>query len=413
MTEDRYKQGEFWWLDEHCFVDEDSQEIIAEKEGSRVSVSQLEKLIPLYGECLNCRSEIEVRKTISSFGREEGVSAGEVYSSAVFSVYGTQLHQLQYFTQLFERTKVLGRKPNEQDFKHTFLYKEEDYYNTLVEIAKLAGENEDLFDAERYWLAWRRNGHNFTIPERKYCVIEPEIIRLLWEDEARGLKMVKKFRKNIGKIDREKLDPYSMLLMNEVMFVTNISFENSNLQMTTMLDEVTIPKDFPKKPVRIIDYKTGREFGELTNVSQMQIFIMKLGVYANIFNKLSSLRFGPDSWDLAHSTAKLPFVSKRSLKTPSIGSLTEEGLMEGIAMMDELIQFSYVNPVSQEVADMHIDVMACFDFLRELNSFYAKYKKEIRPVISKKNAKFYLPQFPVKNFRQGNVLEKKLQPRVI
>ena len=103
--------------------------------GNRLSPSKLEKLSGIYKTYEKSDNELsflsEILKTEKQPGEEE------LLKNAKWSIYGTQVHNLIYFAQIFERAKALDRKPKETDIRNTFVYRDRQFYRTMTELLLL------------------------------------------------------------------------------------------------------------------------------------------------------------------------------------------------------------------------------------------------------------------------------------
>lgn len=198
----------------------------------------------------------------------------------------------------------------------------------------------------------------------------------------------------------KKLNPYEALLINEVATITNIYFPNSNLQVPSVIDEIQIPKNFPKEPIHIVDYKTGKQFKEPSIAEKRQAFLMIIAVYTNILNKAENITFGTNDWELAHNIYEFPTFKKRSLRILPIGSVYAEDLIKDINTINNCIAFSYVDPLTQRHIDLkpknlgiqtENEITDTLYYLNSLNDFYSKHKKILRPKMKSKDSYYHLP----------------------
>ncbi|MGI6443946.1 MAG: hypothetical protein ACOX06_02970 [Candidatus Dojkabacteria bacterium] len=403
------------------FLDSENNEVEKNGEGSRLSVSQFESLIPVFDECKKFDSELEVLQYLKKKEVEE-LDIEEVRDNARASIRGTQIHQLQYFYQLFSRVEKLGRKITLEDFNRTFpnkdnLFKDNLYYNALYTIYNLVDNTEDPLE---FWEAWRLNGHDFTLPEGITALIPPEEIKEMWERSAVTKDDIDKFSQNVWKIDREKLDPDKALLVNEAMFVTNTYLKNGNLQVPTMVDELVVPKEFPNKPIQLIDYKTGKQFKEPSDIDKLQIFLMMTSVLTNIYFKVEDIQWNQSMWEIAHDSLRLPFIPPRKyFNAIAIGKITEEDIFMESDFFRKLIFFKYVNPLTQESIEVNAKDLGIHrdegigDFLAsldDLNKFYTKYKKILKHKVGRSTlVQYWIPELGYDGFKKGNILKEQMQ----
>ena len=405
------------------WIDTDELDTEEQKQGNRLSISAMEKVIPIYdifNELINEENDeynaLRFLVKIHKEKKEEDIS--EVVRNAKASIRGTQLHNLQYFHSLFSRVTRLGRDVEREDILKTFPYQKKGYNNGLYRVLEIAREENDL-DILGYWNTWRMNGHDFSIPHNSSTLINPYEMLELWESGV-AEKDIDEFFRNVKKIDEEELNPHNSLRINEVMCITNFSFEQSTLQVPSFLDEITIPRNFPDSPIIIVDYKTGKEFRKPSKIEKIQIFLMMNSVLANIVDVANSIQWpGQKDWDIAHDGFPLPSVTKKSLIGFPIGFLHASEIFCMRDYLKENIQFRYVNPLTQkyiviEPNDIGIDseegIIDMLEYLEKLNTFYAKNKIILSPILRKgKFTPYILPKFPYDGFDKGNIAGESFQ----
>jgi len=381
--------------------------------GCRVSPSQFETLSHLY-ENLREADEITLLREIS---RTEEVESKKAIENAHWSIYGTQMHNLIYFTQLFKRSETLNRYPTYNDFKVTFPYRDKEFYFALLKISDLTDLESDN-PSQSYWNEWRMNGQDFTPQNHSNYVIHPFDIKSMWENDTIPLEDIDKFNANVSNIPKEKLDPDKTLVINEVLSITNILFNDSNLQVPTVIDEICIPKDFPKSPIQIIDYKTGKQFKEPEYKERVQIFLMMTAVLVNILDRAHSIGFNRNQWNITHDTRDFPFFTKKSLRSNLIGNVYFDQLIDCAQQYQESMRFSYINPLTQESIDVDMkyiyletedEIKDMLMYLNRVNNFYIKHKEVIKKKLESTKNIYTLPVFPIKNFDKENFKQKDIQ----
>jgi len=385
-------------------------------EGNRLSVSQFENLIPTFNKCTESNSELEILEYLKKKEVKEP-NVERTRKNAKASIRGTQLHQLQYFHQLFSRVEQLGRGVGLDDFSKTFPNMGDRYYQTLQTIHGLVDNTEDPIE---YWDAWRLNGHDFTLPEGVTTIISPEEIKEMWEESAVTKEDVDNFSQNKGKIEDEKLNPNNSLLVNETKFVTNMNLESGNLQVPTIVDELVIPREFPYKPIQLIDYKTGKQFREPGKIDRLQIFLMMTSVLTNVFFRIEDIQWGKGMWEIAHDRLQLPFIPPRKyFNDIAVGKISKEDILRESDFFRSMISFKYINPLTQEsievsANDIGVDtnegVSNFLVYLDELNKFNTKYKKVLIERFKKgKSLPYRRPEFGYDGFKKGNILKEQMQ----
>lgn len=412
-----YKQKGLWSDIENEKSSEDRECL---QIGNRLSVSQIEKIIPLFNQSMEYSNEYDILQ-ILKINNQGTWSEKEAERSAHFSIYGTQLHYLQYFYQLFSRVEGLGREIDMSDFKKTFMFRDRDYLNGLGRIIDIAREEGNL-DFLGYWNSWRMNGHEFSIPNNVVSVLSPTKIRDIWEGYTVNMMDIDKFFKSVDKIDSDKLDHEKSLVINEAMFITNFYIGGSNLQVPTAIDELVIPKNFPDTAMTLIDYKTGKQFKDVHNIEKIQIFLMISAVLLAMVDKIEKIQWVDGQWEIAHAKHSLPFITKSSLRNISINNVCEEDLLAIHRNFKNSIKFKYVNPLTQESIevtskDIGIDseegIEDIMGYLGGMNNFYSKYKEIIKPKLRSKYVPYILPKFSYKDFNKGNVVKNVIQPKLV
>lgn len=381
--------------------------------GCRISPSQFETVSHLY-ESFREEDESRFLRQIHKIHEIENTKALE---NAHWSIYGTQMHYLMYFTLLFKRSQTLNRYPTYNDFKVTFPYRDREYYFALLKISDLSDFESDN-PSQTYWNEWRMNGQDFTPKNHSNYIISPFTIKEMWENGSIPLNDIDEFNINTSNIPKDKLDPDKTLVINEVLSITNILFNDSNLQVPTVIDEICIPKDFPKSPIQIIDYKTGKQFKQPEYKERVQIFLMMTAVLVNILDRAHSIGFNRNQWNITHNSRDFPFFTKNKLTNNLIGSVHFDQLIDCIDQYKESMRFSYINPLTQEsidvdMKDIYLDTQDSIKdmlmYLNSINNFYIKNKEVIKKKLDSTKNIYTLPVFPIKNFDKGNFKQKDIQ----
>ncbi len=397
-------QKEVWWLDGGPPLEDPIQEEVKE-EGSRISISHLETLAPLYEAQSKDSVGTKVLETIRSQRGKLEMGDEHLLKNVEASIYGTQIHYLQYFTQLFDRCNSLGRIPDMPDFYATFPYKDYDYYYALNRILEIASAEYGEVTAENFWKVWRLNGHDFSVKEDEYKTITPSYIQKVWEDQRLEEKILRDFAK--GRMDfKKELNPERVMVMNEGMLITNIDFGDRNMQLISIPDEVRIPSDFPNTPIEIIDYKTGYDFKKPDKVKLLQIFLTKIAVLNNVtMNLEGKMRFSLNAWEVVYDRVSLPGLVEKKLRKLNRSSLLEEDLRVIAKEIDRLVRFSYVSPSMLRRIHMEYGSKDGYEteieYIKGLNEFYSSNKNLLLPIVRKRNPHYSLPSFPYEGFDKG------------
>lgn len=282
----------------------------------------------------------------------------------------------------------------------------------MMEILELASQEPKTQQEyiQDFWNTWRLNFQNFTPQRHKRYVIEPSVIRSLWENGTIPLEDINSFSQNFQQQEYDKLDPRKALLINELLLVTNIYLKDRNLQVPTMIDEIVIPREFPDKPIKIVDYKTGKQFKEPTEKEKIQIFLMMTSVLSNIVDLAYSINYDFNDWDVTHNPKdiKFPFFTKRGLRKniPGISGITTQDIIGVETAYTKLLTFSYINPLTQQeiIVDTNklgisntVGLGNILEYLNDINNFYFKYKKILKYRIDSKRSPYSLPSFPNRN----------------
>ncbi len=386
--------------------------------GSRINPSQIEILSTLYTQYKDSKNEKDFLQSIYEEKEEK-----DILESAKWSIYGTQMHSLQYFTLLFNRTAYYNRVPNIDDFMSTFLQKKTEYSNSLLKILTLSESplNHNILDrAQNYWNEWRMNGQDFTPAKHKNYTISPSKIREVWESGVIPLEDISLFKKSFPKISPEKLNPEKTYILNEAPLLLNIYFYDSNLLIPTFIDEICIPRDFPNTPIQIIDYKTGTQFKQPQFKEKIQIFLMLNSVLLNLKDRVKDIKFAPDFWEITHEKhdLSLPHLQGKNANKKFIESIYSTQLASVLDTYNGYVEFSYVNPLTQEKIDIDLDTLGInkkkdidevIHYLNSLSTFYLKYKDVLKYKIDSSKSPYTLPIFPLKNFTKENGFSKDVQ----
>lgn len=386
--------------------------------GSRLNLSQIETLSELHKQYKDSDSEKEFLQDVQEYKEDENILEG-----AKWSIYGTQMHSLQYFTLLFHRAAYYNRVPNIDDFRSTFLQKKIEYSNSLLKVLNLSesSSNSDILDSsQNYWNEWRMNGQDFTPSKHKNYAISPSKIRNLWESGVIPLKDISLFKKNFSKTSPEKLNPEKTYILNETPLILNIYFHDSNLLIPTLIDEICIPRDFPNTPIKIVDYKTGNQFKQPGFKEKIQIFLMLNSVLLNLKDRVKDIKFAPELWEIAHEKHDLtfPHFQGKNANKKFIESIYSTQLASVLEEYNNYVEFSYVNPLTQESIDIDLDTLGIRSkrdieeiilYLNSISTFYLKYKDILKHKIDSSKSPYTLPTFPIKNFTKENGYSKGVQ----
>lgn len=397
-------QKEIWWLDGEPPLEDPTEEEVREK-GSRISISHLETLTPLYEAQSEDLVGAKLLETIRSERGRLEMDEKHLLKNVKASIYGTQIHFLQYFTQLFDRCKPLGRIPDLSDFYATFPFKDDDYYYALGRIMEIASTQYEEVTAENFWKTWRLNGHDFSPKDEWYKTMAPSYIQKIWEDQELEEKILKDFAK--GRRDKkEELNPGRVMVMNEGMLITNIDFGDRNMQLISIPDEIRIPNDWSSSPIEIIDYKTGYDFRKPDKVRLLQIFLTKIAVLNNVTMNLDEkMRFFLNAWDVVYDRVSLPSLVERRYRKLNRSFLLEDDLRVIAKEIDGLVKFSYVSP--SMLRRIHVEYGSKdgyeteIEYIKGLNEFYSKNKDFLLPIVRRRNPHYSLPSFPYKGFNKG------------
>ncbi|MFA7683119.1 MAG: hypothetical protein WCX94_03190 [Candidatus Dojkabacteria bacterium] len=328
--------------------------------GTRVSASTLERLIPTY-EGFKMTDEI-------AYSDVENPNIESIEKRAKSSFAGTQIHNLVYFTRLYDRCKLLNRPPNYMDLRDTFPTSQLDD-SKAYEI--LYSQNEDPVQAWRQWIL------NCDMPKENglSTILDPEVIMGIWQSGINNPD-TDKVLENLPKPNLELWE------MNEVLTILNLEL-NRNFQFPSSVDTILISKDSRNKPITIIDYKTGREASEISFPSKLQAMLMSISIYYNFIDEIPKASWGLSEWDVAYPTKapNLPHFKKRASLGPkrincSIGI---DAVCLDIEKIAKKVEFLYINPITGEEHEVEYLPIAMegLDYLDELNEFYIAHKSEL------------------------------------
>jgi len=371
--------------------------------GSRINPSQLEYLSTMY-----IRYSQEGKEpSFSDLDDMQQLTEEDIIENAHWSMYGTQAHSLQYFTQLFHRASRLGRLPTFEDFQSTFLQRDPNYYYALLKVQELTDmgcSNSPLDVAQQYWITWIQNGQDFTPKKHKNYTIPPSTIQSMWEGEVMPLEDIHTFRRAFK--DSERLDPQKSAILNETFLLTNIYFPDGSIQVPTLVDEICISRDF-NEPINIIDYKSGKQFKEPSLRERAQIFLIMTSVLANVLDRVPEIEWND-----------MPTFKGKKGRKKLISGIFFDELTQLPDIYTERLRFRYINPITQEeilvtAKNLGIDTKEGIEeilmYIRSILSFYTKYKHILKYRMDSSRSPYTLPSFPIKNFTSGNGSSKAVQ----
>lgn len=363
--------------------------------GCRINPSQFETISEIFNRCQDEQRE----PSYKDIGMSEDIDEEKIYRNIRWAIYGVYFHNLQYSTQIFERAKVLKRLPIEQDFKHTFPQRDPQYYKALVKILEMSDIDVNqpaVVQGEQFWNTWRLNGYDFTPKKHNNYIISPSEVKQMWEEDSIALRDTNDFKRNFSSNGTE-LNPYNTVLLNEVLLLTNIYFNDGNIQVPTFLDEVRIHSNFPNTPLEIIDYKTGKQFKQPGPKQRVQIFLMMTAALP-LLDRANKVRWDNIEWQ------SFPYFKGNK---KFISTIPFYDLIDKSDIYSKLISFKYVNPLTQQsipitTKDLAIDTQQGIKnmllYINKLGSFYKEYKDILRHITNSNKAPFTLPFFPIKNF---------------
>jgi len=385
--------------------------------GARISPSKLEVLSSIFTQY----NEAEDKDSFfSEILEEKPINKEDILKNAKWAIYGTQLHYLQYFSNIFATTAKLKRFPNELDFKTIFPNKKDKYYEALIKILdqtlKESIEEDPVLNAIEFWKIWRLNGHDFSPKRHKNYVIDPNDIKELWENQDfPSEEDLDTFVRNY-KEKRLSEGPKSILLMSESFSLLNIYFSECNCQVPMFIDEIQVPKDFPNEPIKIIDYKTGKQFKKPTYKEKLQIFLMMTSVCVALVDEVNNkgIDFGLSQWDATHdiNCISLPKFKRRSMYTNKglINSVSPKEILTMNKIIGKNLTFLYINPLTQEELvinpnDVFLgnekEMDNTLTYINDLTKFYIEFRDILKHKLSSQWAPYTLPSFPSEDFLKG------------
>ena len=385
--------------------------------GSKITLSQIGNIASIYNK------KISSEKQLKEYLYEKEYDRSEILENAKWSIYGTQMHSLQYFTTLFSRSAYYDRFPNEDDFRNTFIQRKPDYYNALLKIKNISKPllSKDILDSsQNFWNEWRMNGQDFTPEKHKNYILTPSQIQNLWEGESIKREDIEVFRNNYKNIDKEKINPEETLLLNETMMILNLYFNNSNLLIPIIVDEIVIPKDFPNTPIKVIDYKTGKQFKIPGLQEKTEIYITLSCVLTNIINKAKETQFRPaqDDTNQQDSEVSFPFFIGKHAKKKLVSSIYSHDIYQLFDLYKDCIEFEYINPLTQNKLVIKLEDIGLNNrkgieningYLENISNFYLKNKNTLKYCIDSRRLPYTLPTFPIKNFTKNNACSRGIQ----
>jgi hypothetical protein len=378
--------------------------------GARINPSKIEPLSEIF-------SKYQEDIPLTEILKEEPLNENAVEKNAKSAVYGTLVHNLKYFTGIFQATDRLGRIPNRKDLESVFINKKDDYYSALLKIMDETinqGLTKDpVLNAHIFWEIWRRNGQNYTPEKHKNFLISPDKIKYMYENHTIPDNDIEQFIANHKSQSQENI-PFTAY---ETFLLLNLYFPNCNLQVPTYIDKIEIDKN-TDKPIKIVDYKTGKQFKEPEFREKVQIFLMTLAVFTNLIDKTSDIDYSVSDWDIVHSQNNIPLPrfkeNSKVIRKGLLGSIQSEYIVDLADIIRNSIEFSYVNPVTMEeikinLEDIFKNISSTSKYLNRLTEFYIRNKKILKTKLSGRNTPYALPQFPKKGFLEDNYQTEAVQ----
>jgi hypothetical protein len=341
--------------------------------GSRLSISAIEKQIPIY----------EKYKETGEIGIEEinKDSQEDLEHLAKISFTGTQLHNLTYFQNLSRRCERLGRIPTYDDLRDTFPTTE---IEKSKAIAQLYTELENPIEV---WKEWIKNSE---IPKDKNAgmILDPETTKGIWDSGIYNPD-INKIVKNIEEPNLEQVE------MHEVLTVLNLNLKR-NLQIPSYVDTLILePKNSKKKKLTIVDYKTGnKDLSKITFLDKVQALLMSVSVFYSFVDKKINYKFS--DWDVTHpiKDIDLPHLEKRAvLEAHKFNkSTTDYELLFHLKKIEDDVKFILKNPLTNKSVEVLYAPIAktALEYLNDLSEFYAKNKNKLK---KSKIDTFTTPQF--------------------
>lgn len=386
-----------------------------QKEGSRLSPSAIEKLSYLYNEY---RKDPEDESFLLDINYEKPKEIEEIEKNAKYAARGTLIHNLQYISLLFQRASLFNRLPTREDISSTFPCKDDLFYDSMLKIMEISIEDDisdnPLNNAQNFWNTWRFNGHQFTIENHKNNVINPSNMQKIWEEKAITDKDIAKFRANFTTTKESSINPEDIMLINEALTVMTLEFPNSRLVIPSYIDEIRIANnDNGKKKIKIIDYKTGKQFKNPGFIEKIQILLMISSFWSTMMSSTKKIRYSEMStWDVVehkYSNNEFPYFSSRALseKTPFKGGNEKSTILDMMQTYCKDVSFSYINPLTQQEIEVDMQDAGFLDknslwgmlgYIEGLGEFYGKYKQKLKHYTNPKRSPFTLPVFPNESF---------------
>lgn len=381
--------------------------------GSRLSISKIEKLVDLNEIYQNSSSDYEFQKQLQNI---EPMDKEKALKSAKWSIYGTLIHNYQYFDQIFTRASQLNRYPTFDDFLVTFPFKGEEYSKALYKISEYTKSYSDKDDiTQNFWNDWRMNGQDYTNKKQKEYIVRPQEIKDIWEGSPIPFEDLYKLKCTLSNnSDAEKLNPLKSALINESLHILNIQFPTNRLQLIAIADEINIPQDPSNKRIEIIDYKTGKQFKQPDFKDKLSAFLIIVSVYMTMINKIKNVNYGLNDWDVYHEKDSYRQAGLRQESSKRHGAITSLYYEDIITHLNELrneISFSYINPINNSKIEMKPDDIFLNEneignillFIEQLNDFNIKKKEILKNKIDPKYSSYTLPSFPNEKFEDVGI----------
>jgi hypothetical protein len=399
--------------------------------GANLSPTNIVKIIPLY-ESYGHLSPISQKESILKYKqKEEEKTKEEILLNAKYAIYGTLIHNLEYFTEIFQQRSEITLDYLETVFPRQKIKKnkekenkDDNYYYSLLKIQELAnqeyGYSEDPFDnALNFWNTWRLNGQDFKPKGKDGALLNALDIKNIWEDDVVPIGHIEIFRDNF----KEKYQNTNSQNIYERMFGRNINFNQANLKTTCFVDKLSIPANYPDNPIKIIDFKTGKQFKYPTKAEKLQIFLITVCAYSNLIDHIDKKVSSKKIWDIVHDTPNSNYLrilnndllsNKKSMYTP----LWYEDIAQFYDNLSQKTIFSYINPLTQDEIKIDLkkdlglnnygNIITLLKYIEKINEFYILNKKELETIVNTKNPAFLLPKFPIKDFYKDDYKTKEI-----
>ncbi len=384
-----------------------------EQLGARLTLSQLASI----SEKITAGNEINKEESKENLKEE-----------ASREIFEQQTRNLIYFTQIYQRAGQLDRDPTTRDFLNTFPSKGIDHIADLHNIAKqkeVKSQSTPEQKAEKFWEVWKdsqifhpiKKQFTYSAPTKKIklaesTILSPTEVKNSWNNNTLMREKLDRILYNAHNPKKLKdIDVHKYLIINDVNIISNITLENSRLQIVPLIHGIHIPINYPEEPMEIIYYKTGTVPNRADNLKtsqKLQLFLSTLCTKMTIDSLIDKGIVTYTAWDLLDSSKKeFPQFSKHnmSFSNPFLNKMNIEEILEH-SLGDRSIRNSVVttmyNPITNRKLTLRPkdiflgdrkDILCALSKIEEITKYYIEHKQELKKLSKSKVKHYNMPKF--------------------